>query len=456
MASKLKIKRGLDIPLQGAPEKDVTQDNLTRLFAICPDDYPGYKWKLLVKPEDEVMIGSPLLCDKATGEINIVSPVSGIVKEVHRGERRKIEFISIEKNDAELSVDLSEIINHLLDSGTKSDDKRASLHRLLLSSGMWALIRQRPFDVVADTRKTPRDIYISAFDSAPLAADHFTEDDRIDLEKGIELLSLMTDGKVFIGTRGEQNIKSDFADVIEVDGPHPAGNIGVLIANTKPVNKSETVWTLDKETAMRLGRMIKNRHIDFTTFTAVTGSEIKNPHIVRTHAGASLKTLIDGMMSKPADELRVISGNVLTGIKENPEKGWLRFPWRQVTVIPEGSDRDEFMGWASMNMEKFSVKRTFPSFFRKNHRFPFDARIKGGHRAMIMSGEYDKVFPFDIYPEYLIKAILNQDIDKMEKLGIYEVAPEDFALPEFVDTSKLELQKIVRQGLDFIKAETED
>ena len=246
-------------------------------------------------------------------------------------------------------------------------------------------------------------------------------------------------------------ITSRVAEVYEFEGPHPAGNVGTQIAAINPVNKGETVWTLDAETAARIGKLYTDGNLDFSTVVAITGPEAKSPHSVRTIIGASLKTLLKGAVA--GNDTRIISGNVLTGVKETAD-GFLRYPYRQITLIQEGEHADEFMGWASMNPRKFSVKHTFPAFLRGLTKpYDFDSRIKGGHRAMILSGEYDKVFPMDIYPEYLLKAILAGDIDKMEKLGIYEVAPEDFALPEFVDTSKNELQKIVREGLDNLRKE---
>lgn len=257
---------------------------------------------------------------------------------------------------------------------------------------------------------------------------------------------------MYLGIRPGSGITSKSAEVYEFDGPHPAGNVGVQIAAVKPVNKGETVWTLDAATAARIGMLCADGILNYHTVVAVTGEGVNDPHLVKTTMGASIDTLIGGML-KTGQSLRIISGNVLTGVRVHTN-GFLRYPYRQITVIEEGDHADEFMGWASLDPGKFSVKRSFPAFLRGLSKpYKFDSRIKGGHRAMILSGEYDKVFPFDIYPEYLLKAIIAGDIDRMEKLGIYEVAPEDFALPEFVDTSKIELQKIVREGLDNLRKE---
>lgn len=439
MANHIKIKKGLDIPLQGKASGTTADDRESALFAITPDDFPGCTWKAVVKAGDSVAHGSPLLIDKASGTITLTSPVDGTVKEIHRGERRKIEFVSVEKGVCTDKADFN------------TSTEREQIRTTLQASGLWAMMRQRPFDIVPEAESTPRDIFVTAFDSAPLASAILEDSLASYLEKGLEILKRLTDGYVYLGVRAGSGITSRVAEVYEFEGPHPAGNVGTQIAAIAPVNKGETVWTLDAETAARIGKLYTDGNLDFSTVVAVTGPEAKSPHSVRTIIGASLKTLLKGAVA--GNDTRIISGNVLTGVKETAD-GFLRYPYRQITLIQEGEHADEFMGWASMNPRKFSVKHTFPAFLRGLTKpYDFDSRIKGGHRAMILSGEYDKVFPMDIYPEYLLKAILAGDIDKMEKLGIYEVAPEDFALPEFVDTSKNELQKIVREGLDNLRKE---
>lgn len=441
MAKTIKIKKGLDIPLEGMATGTPVADCGTELFAIVPDDFPGYTWKVSVRPGDKVTCGAPLLFAKETPELQLVSPVSGTVEEVHRGERRKIEYVSVRRDGEEGCFRF------------ENPADKSNLLSNLKKSGLYALMRQRPFDIVP-VDDSPRDIFVTAFDSAPLAPS--LTDDKVMkyLEAGLEALSTLTAGKIYLGIRKGSGITSRVAEVVEFQGPHPAGNVGVQIEAISPVNKGETVWALDAVTAARIGRFVKEGFVDMSATVAVTGEGVSNPKIVSTTIGANLATLLKGHLRDDEGKLRIISGNVLTGHKEEKE-GWLRYPYRQITVIPEGDEADEFMGWASMNPKKYSVKKTFPAFLLGLRKpYPFDARIKGGHRAMILSGEYDKVFPFDIYPEYLIKAILAKDIERMEQLGIYEVAPEDFALPEFVDTSKIELQKIVREGLDYLRKET--
>ena len=440
MSEIIKIKKGLDIPLLGSPSEKVTVDTFSTSYAIYPDDFPGPVWKPVVKPGDKVKAGDILLLDKISSKICLVAPVSGEIKEINRGERRHINYISIIKG--------SEEVNEKISLPKTPEEVKSTLLRW----GLWAMMRQRPFDIVPDTEAEPRDIFVTAFDSAPLAGQILAREDCEWLEKGLKTLSVLTKGKIYLGIRYGQNLQSNVAEIKVFEGPHPIGNVGTQIAAIKPVNKGETVWTLDARTVVRIGKLCCDGISDYETLVAVTGPEVKDPHLVKAIVGASIAGILNGFIENDKGK-RIISGNVLTGKKVGID-GYIHYPYRQITVIEEGEEADEFMGWASMNPGKYSVKRTFPAFIRGLKKpFNFDARIKGGKRAMILSGEYDKVFPFDIYPEYLLKAIIARDIDRMEKLGIYEVAPEDFALPEFVDTSKQELQKIVREGLDYLHKE---
>ena len=442
MSEKIRIKKGLDIPLGGKPSINVTKDNSSHLFAIYPDDFPGPIWKTTVKVGDNVKAGDVLFRDKTSEKICLVSPVTGEIKEINRGERRHINFISIEKKG-----ETPDIISKDITPG----DSQA-IKDTLMRTGLWAMMRQRPYDIVPEPDFEPRDIFVTAFDTAPLAGEILAEEDKDWLEKGFNILAKLTKGKVYLGIRYGQGLSSNIAKVFEFKGPHPAGNVGPQIAAIKPVNKGEIVWTLDARTVVRIGKLFSEGIHDYETLVAVTGPEVKDPHLVKAIVGASIDGILKGFLPEDKGK-RIISGNVLTGQKVGID-GFLHYPYRQITVIEEGDTADEFMGWASMSPGKFSVKRNFPAFLKGLSKpFNFDARVKGGKRAMILSGEYDKVFPFDIYPEYLLKAIMANDIDRMEKLGIYEVAPEDFALPEFVDTSKQELQKTVREGLDYLRKE---
>ncbi len=444
MAEIIKIKKGLDIPLYGKADTEIIENIYPAEAAIVPDDFPGYIWKADVKPGDTVSIGSPLMHAKENENITLVSPAAGTVKEIRRGQRRHIEAVVVatSKENKDRAIKMT----------IPSDSE--GIISVLCHSGMWSLLRQRPYDIIPDPTIKPRDIFITGFDSAPLAPEMMNPAEQNFLELGIEALSKLTDGKVYLSIGFGSGISSKIAETIEFEGPHPAGNVGTQIAAINPVNKGETVWTADASAIVTIGRFLSSGTVDPAVKVAVTGDGLSNPHYVNTIVGASIADIIKLFTPATDSHLRYISGNVLTGTRVDPQSGFLRFPYRQITVILEGDTRDEFMGWASINPAKYSVKRSFPAFLRGLSKpFHFDSRIKGGHRAMIVSGEYDKVFPLDIYPEYLIKAIIANDIDRMEQLGIYEVAPEDFALAEFVDTSKLPLQQIVSDGLKKLRKE---
>lgn len=444
MAEIINIKNGLDIPMEGKAEAAHTVDVKPDMVGVIPADFTGFTWKLLVKPGDKVGIGTPLMQAKEQEGLKLVSPVTGEISEVRRGERRRILAVAIDCAKEGLPAIKFEI-----------KDDRESIIDNLCRSGLWAMMSQRPYDVVPSPAVTPRDIFITAFDSAPLAPQLISSGDLSALQSGVELLSSLTNGKVYLGVPFGSGISVPGAVVTEFAGPHPVGNIGTQIAKIKPVNKGEVVWTLDARTAVRMGRLKLTGDLDTAATVAVTGPQVVNPGFARTVIGCDMVSLLRPFALKEGHN-RVISGNVLTGTPLNIEEDFLRRPWRQVSVIAEGDNADEFMGWASINPRKFSVKRSFPGFLRRhNGKFDFDARLQGGRRALILSEEYDRVFPMDIYPEFLIRAIADENIDRMEKLGIYEVAPEDFALPEFVDTSKLPLQQMVRDALDYLRKEME-
>lgn len=439
MSKLIKIKKGLDIPMESKPIESKIKDNST-IFALNPDDYPGYVWKAAVHEGDEVKSGDKLFFAKDNSEVALCAPIAGTVKEIKRGERRKIEYISVEKGDSQNAVKF---------------DKSQTPLQLIAEAGLLALIRQRPFDIVPSVETTPVNIFVTAFDSAPLAIDILDNPLKEYLEDGLNALKQLTSGNVYLGIRAGSGITSNAANVYEFEGPHPAGNTGTQMAAIAPVNKGETVWMLDALTACRIGKLVKTGEADYSCIVNVNGPEVDHAHLVETYFGAQISSILKGSVEEGKAGIRIISGNVLTGSKVELENGFLRYPYRQITVIEEGDKADEFMGWASVNPKRFSVSHAFPAFLRGLSKpFHFDARVKGGERAMIMSGEYDKVFPMDIYPEYLLKAIISKNIEKMEQRGIYEVAPEDYALAEFVDSSKMELQKIVREGLDYLRKET--
>ena len=433
----IKLKKGYNLNLKGGiTDASIVDAPLAQSYAIVPDDFSGIVPRLEKKEGEHVAAGEAVYHDKANEAIKVCSPVCGTVKEVRRGERRKIEAIIIEPDGGNDCAAID-----------TSDAKSA-----LLNSGLWALLRQRPYDVVPSPDVTPRDIFVTCFDSAPLAPSLsvFTQGKQEFIAKGVAALSKLTAGKVYLGCSPDNVIESD--NTVVFHGPHPAGNAGIQAANIKPVNKGEVIWTTDIVTVIRLGQLLTTGTVDYTTVVALTGENVSKPQLVECTMGAPISSIVGGNIADTANT-RIISGNVLTGIPVDLDS-YLRAPYRQITAIPNISCPDEFMGWASVSPKKFSIYRSFTSWLLGGSKpQSFDAKINGGERAIVMAGEYDRMIPMDIYAEFLIKAIITFDIEKMEQLGIYEVAPEDFALAEYADTSKLELQRIVRDGLNRLHAE---
>jgi Na+-transporting NADH:ubiquinone oxidoreductase subunit A len=443
----VKISKGLNINLKGAPANEMTSVTAPKLYALMPSDFTRVTPKVVVKPEDAVKAGDALFIDKANPEIQFVSPVSGKVVAVNRGERRRVLSVVVESDGKFESVEYKAKDIHSL----SADEVKADL----LKAGLFAFLRQRPYDVIADPKDTPRAIYVSAFDSKPLAVDFEValKGNEDDFQAGLDALSRLAPVHLGICACQKATALTVAKNVTTTvfSGPHPAGNVGVQINKTAPINKGEVVWTVAAEDVIFIGRLFNKGKIDFTRTIAVAGSEVKNPSYSKVVLGAQLTTLLAGRLNNDY-ELRIIDGNVLTG-KKTTADGFLGAFSTQVTVIPEIMGGDEMLGWAAPRFGMYSTSRSYFSWLFPKRKYAIDARIKGGERHMIMSNEYDKVFPMDIYPEYLLKAIITGNIDKMEQLGIYEVAPEDFALCEFVDSSKLELQRIVREGLDKLRAE---
>ena len=448
MSEVIKIRKGLDIKLKGTAEKILKRAQPSDYYAVKPIDFEGIRPKLVAKQGDRVKAGSPLFFDKFQPDVQFTSPVSGEVVSVNRGERRKILEVVV-KSDGEIEYEK-------FDVKPPKELQREEIVQLMLRSGLWPTLKQRPYGVIADPEDIPKAIFISAFDSAPLAPDldFILKEGKDHFQTGLDALSRLTDGKIHL------NINADYpaCDVIKkakgvqinkFKGPHPAGNVGIQINKLDPVNKGEVVWTIDPQHIIMLGRFFDKGIYDATKIIALTGSEIKKTYYPIILQGASIENLVEN--NTEDGTLRYISGNVLTG-KKIASNGFNGFYDNQVTVIPEGNYYELF-GWASPGLNKFSATRAFLSKLLPNKKFRLDTNLHGGERAFVMTGEYEKVFPMDIYPQQLLKAILIEDIDRMEKLGIYEVVEEDMALCEFVCTSKIQVQSILRQGLDEMRKE---
>lgn len=447
MANVIKLHKGLNINLKGKPDQEIVTVNQPDIYALMPDDFYGVTPKVVVKEQEYVMAGGPLFVDKNHPEVKFVSPVSGVVTSVQRGERRKVLCITVA---AAKTQDFEKFGKKDVSAMTGEQVKAA-----LMEAGLFAFFTQRPYAVTADPTVTPKGIFVSAFDTNPLAAnfEFVLKGQEKDFQTGLDALAKMakTYLNISVAQKNPALTSAKNVTVTAFDGPNPAGNVGVQINHISPINKGETVWTIGAEEVIFIGRLFNTGRIDLTRTIALTGSEVKNPAYCKLKVGALLTDVFAGRVSEGRN-LRYINGNVLTG-KQTKANGFLGAHATSLTVIPEGDDQHEFLGFIMPRTNQFSVSRSYFSWLCGKKEYTLDARIKGSERHMIMSGEYDKVFPMSIYPEYLIKAIIAGDIDRMEALGIYEVAPEDFAVCEFVDSSKLELQRIVRQGLDMLRKE---
>ncbi|MBR0274369.1 MAG: Na(+)-translocating NADH-quinone reductase subunit A [Bacteroidaceae bacterium] len=440
MANVIKLRKGLDVNLKGKASLETMQTKVEGQYALVPDDFYGMKPKVVVKEGDTVKVGDALFVDKNHPEVKFVSPVSGTVALVERGERRKVMSVRVDADGKQTAASFSE----------------KDPLKLLLESGLFGFFRMRPYDVVANPEDKPKAIFVSAFNSMPLAADfeYVLKGQEKEWQAGLSLLAKIA--KVNLGISSKQKAEALTAakdcTITVFDGPAPAGNVGVQINHVAPINKGEVVWTLGAEEVIFIGRLVLTGKVDLTRTIAVAGSEVKAPQYAMMLVGEPLAAVLDGQIDE-SKSLRIINGNPMVGVKTS-KAGWLAAHATEVTVIPEGDDVYEMLGWIAPRCKEFSTSRSYFSWLRpKKTEYTMDARIKGGERHMIMSGEYDKVFPMDIYAGYLVKAIIAGDIDRQEALGIYEVAPEDFAIAEFVDSSKLELQRIVREGLDILRKE---
>jgi Na+-transporting NADH:ubiquinone oxidoreductase subunit A len=445
MSEVIKIRKGLDIKLKGKAEKIFIRPDPAEFYAVKPTDFHNIIPRLTVKTDSYVKAGTSLFYDKSHPEIFFTSPVSGNVVAINRGERRQILEVVI-KADAEIEYET-------FDMNEPARMNVKEIKDILLKSGLWPAIRQRPYDIIANPDDMPKAIFISAFDTAPLAPDYdfIVKGQEIDFQKGIDALSKLTVGKVHININDEYPASQVFTNAMGVRinrfrGPHPAGNVGIQIHYVDPINKGDLIWYVSPQDVIIIGRLFNEGIYDASKVVALAGSEVLKPRYYKVLGGTSIKNIVENNITDGNN--RFISGNVLTGIKIAADS-FVGYYDSQVTVIPEG-DHYELLGWAMPGFRKYSVSRSYWSWLYSDREYKLDTNLNGGLRAFVMTGQYEKVFPMDIFPVQLLKAILIKDIDLMEKLGIYEVAPEDFALCEFVCTSKIDIQHIVREGLDFM------
>lgn len=454
MGQFIRLKKGFDINLAGkAAPRIATTDprEAGDTFVIKPTDFHGvYLPKVLVKEGDVVKAGTPLFHDKRKDQVVFTAPVSGEVVEIKRGDKRKLLEVKIL---ADRNIEYVQFKKHSVSD--IANLTREAAQEQLLSSGVWLNLVQRPFGIIADPAETPKSIFISGFDSHPLAPDYsllFKGQEQA-FQAGLDVLRKFTSGKIHLNVHTDREIATAFSQAQGVElnkfsGPHPSGNVGVQIHHIDPIGKSDLVWTINPYGVIQIGKLFLNGIYDASKIIAVAGSEVKEPQYYATYTGGSVKKFLANNLKQ--EHVRVISGNALTGYKI-PKDGHIGFFDQLITVIPEG-DYYEFMGWIAPSAKKLSTSRAFGLFSFLNYKkeYALDSNMHGEPRAFVQTGTFEKVVPMDILPTFLLKAIIAEDYDEMEALGIYEVIEEDLALCEFVDVSKHNIQDILREGIDLI------
>ncbi len=444
--STVKLKKGYNINLEGEAVERLDAVPVTR-YAVKPTDFQGISPIPKVVPivGDEVMAGDVLFFDKKRPEVKYVAPVSGEVVAINRGAKRSIAEVVILAD--------KEQKNKTFEAFNWQTSSREDLVNYMLESGVWALLRQRPFELIPEPNEIPRDIFISTFSTAPLApkTSMILNGKEMQFQKGLDVLNRLTSGSVFLGMNGDGYVPPAVSGATGVvknyfSGPHPAGNVGVQIHHTEPINKGDMVWVLGVQEVITIGTLFLDRVYDASRVVAVTGQSVSNPRYFRVKQGASLDALLKDNLKE--DNVRVISGDVLTG-KQVAQDGFLGFYDDQITVIPEGNEYEMF-GWLLPLKSRPSISKTFPNIF-SDQKFEVSTNTHGEKRAFVVTGQYESVLPMDIYPQLLCKSIMAGDFERMEGLGIYELAPEDIAICEFVCTSKQPLQEILADGLEMIR-----
>jgi len=451
MSKNIKLKKGFNINLAGKAKEILNENVRPDVFALKPTDFIGMtRPKVKVIEGDIVKAGTPLLFDKMQPDINYCAPVSGEVVEVKRGAKRKLLEIKIVA-DKEIEYVQGEKYSMSDIKNLKPEEIKS----IIANGGAWPQIVQRPYGIVADIKDIPKSIFISGFDSSPLAPNYnfILKDSTESFRQGIEVLSKLTNGNIYVNLDGKSEVPSIYSNLngVQVNkftGPHPSGNVGVQIHHLDPINKGDLIWTINPYGVAQIGKLFTEGIFDASKIIALTGSEVKEPQYYKTYIGAPIRNFTEGNLT--TENVRYISGNVLTGENIGKE-GFLGFYHHQFSVIPEG-DYHEFLGWLKPTTSKLSFSKALGLFsFLNNKEFKLDTNTRGEKRAFVQTGVFEKVLPMDILPTHLLKAIMANDYDEMEALGIYEVIEEDLALCEFVDVSKHDVQQIIREGINLIK-----
>ena len=447
MSKDIRIKKGLDIKLKGEAEKVTENTKTSSIYTIRPEDFHSIIPKLAVKVGAKLMAGDPLFFNKANEAMKFAAPVSGELIDIVRGEKRKLLELKIQADTDQTYRDF----------GVKDPKamKAGEIIEHLLAAGCWPFIKQRPYDVVANPEGKPKAVFISAYGSAPLAADmdYVLAGKEQEIQAAVIALNKLTSGSVHVSVGKNGNSPFEGLDNVvlhKVSGPHPIGNLSTQIAKIDPINKGEIVWTVGPQDLVIIGELLLTGKFNASRTIALAGSGVKSPKYYNVKIGAEINTIVKNKLNEKSN--RIISGNVLTGKKESP-KGCLGYYHDMITVIPEGDDYELF-GWTMPVFNKISTTRALTfSWLFPNKKYDLNTNTNGEHRAFVVTGAYEKVFPLDIFPMHILKACMYKDLDEMEKLGMYEVAPEDFALTEFICISKQPHQEIIRNGLDLMLKE---
>jgi Na+-transporting NADH:ubiquinone oxidoreductase subunit A len=448
MSKDIRIKKGLNINLVGAAEKTTSKAVLSNVYAIKLEDFHGITPKMLVKQGAEVKAGEALFYNKNIENMLFVSPVSGELIEIERGARRRILTLKILADKEQKTLEHPKLD---VEAATSQEIKK-----YLLNGGCWPFIKQRPYDVIADPDTNPKSIFISGYSTAPLEADldYVLRGKEAELQAAVSALSALTAGKVHVSVGKSGNSPLAGLNGIELhkfSGPHPAGLVGTQINKIDPINKGELVWTVTPQDLVIIGELLLTGKFNAERTIALVGSSVKAPKYYKTKIGTEVSTFLYGS-GVHSENIRVINGDVLTGSKSSPD-GYLGYYNKTVTAIPEGDDY-EFFGWNKPIFNKISNTRALTfSWLQPKKKYDLTTNTNGEHRAFVLTGQYEEVFPLDIYPMQLLKACMVKDLDEMEQLGLYEVAPEDFSLTEFICVSKQPHQQIIREGLDLLQQE---
>jgi len=448
MSKEIRLKKGLNINLLGEADKVYASVKPTERYVVKPTDFHGLTPKLAVKVGEKVKAGTTLFFDKYNDKVNFCAPVSGEVIDIVRGAKRKILEVVLKADPV--------IAYEQFTNDTAKNISRVQIIDTMLKAGVWPFIRQKPYDVVANPTDMPKAIFISAFNTAPLTIDNDFALYGMDelFQKGLDYIVQLTSGKTHLNIDGNTNPSTVFTgakgvEINKINGAHPAGNVGIQVHHIDPINKGEVVWYLQPQDVIAIARLFTEGKYDVSRIVALAGSQVKKPRYYRTIAGATIANLLVDNLNE--GDNRIISGDILTG-QHIDVNGTLGFYDTTITVIEEGKEQ-EFLGWILPGLHKFSASKTFLSWLTPSKKYTLNANMHGEERAYVMTGEYEKVLPMDIFPAHLIKACMIEDIELMENLGIYEVSPEDFALCEFVCTSKIEVQTIIRNSLELVRKE---